>query len=200
MSENVTFHFDPLCPWAWQSSKWMRQVLEVRDVELSWALFSLQLINAEEGKEDPLADVHARGTPALRTLVLVQRQAGSDGVGRVYEAIGNRIHEGDEELGPDVVKRALEDAGFDPSLVDAALADGSTMDEVRRQHEEAVEIAGAFGVPTLVFGSGKGIFGPVVSKPPGGEASGRLFDHVKALAELDDFFELKRNRDRKPGE
>ena len=200
MRETVRFHFDPLCPWAWQSSKWIREVAEVRDVEVEWCLFSLQLINAKEGEEDPLADRHKKGTPALRTLVLVQRDAGSEGVGRVYEAIGNRIHEGDEELDPDVVKNALGDAGFDPSLVDAALEDGSTMDEVRRQHDEIVETVGAFGVPTLVFASGKAIFGPVVSSPPGGEFSGELFDHVKALAETDTFFELKRERDRRPGE
>ncbi len=200
MTDKVRFHFDPLCPWAWQSSKWIREVTRVRDVEVEWALFSLQLINADKEGGDPLADVHVKGTPALRTLVLVQREAGSQGVGRVYEAIGNRVHEGGEELSPDAVKKALDDAGFDPGLVDRALSDPSTMDEVRRQHTEAVETAGAFGVPTLVFASGRGIFGPVIARPPGGEASGELYDHVRALAELDGFFELKRERDRRPGQ
>jgi len=197
MSEVVRFHFDPGCPWAWQSSRWIREVAKVRGVEVEWRLFSLAIVNAD--KEDPLADAHAKGTAALRSLVLVRREGGNDGVDRVYRAIGERTHERAEPLGPAVVGPALEDAGFDPGLLDAALADDSTMDDVRAEHDSAVAEVGCFGVPTLVVESGKGLFGPVIADAPTGEEAGELWDHVRWMIEKEGLFELKRERDRKPG-
>ena len=78
----MRFHFDPLCPWAWQSSKWIREVERVRDVKVDWRLFSLRLIN--ENITDPLAQEHAKGTVALRALAFVRRMKGNDDVGRLY--------------------------------------------------------------------------------------------------------------------
>lgn len=198
MTASVRFHFDPRCPWAWQSSKWIREVEKVRDIEVEWRLFSLQLIN--ENTDDPLADVHATGTPALRTMALVRRLHGNRVLGRLYETLGTRIHEDPvEELNPTTVQSALADAGLDPSLVDDALTDDSTMAQVRAEHEAAVGEVGAFGVPTVVLATGQGIFGPVVATAPTGESAGELWDHVEWLIRQDGFFELKRERDRKPG-
>lgn len=198
MATTVRFHFDPLCPWAWQSSKWIREVEQVRDVEVEWCLFSLQLIN--ENIDDPLADVHAQGTPALRTLALVRRVEGNHGVGRLYESLGRRIHEArSEELDETSVRSSLRDAGLDPSMVDQALSDVSTMQDVRDQHAAAVLEVGAFGVPTILLETGRGMFGPVIAKAPTGEPAGELWDHVEWLIQQDGFFELKRERDRKPG-
>lgn len=198
MGERIRFHFDPLCPWAWQGSRWIREVEKVRDVEVEWRLFSLRLIN--EGSDDPLADAHLKGTPALRTLALARRESGNDGVARLYEALGRRVHENREELAPATVRGALSDAELDPELIDRALQDPSTMAEVRTEHDEAVEDVGAFGVPTIVLASGRGIFGPVISRAPQGEEAGQLWDHVRSLIALDGFFELKRERDRDPGQ
>ncbi|MBK5227474.1 MAG: DsbA family protein [Actinobacteria bacterium] len=198
MATRVRFHFDPLCPWAWQSSKWMREVENVRDVEVEWRLFSLRLIN--ENQQDPLADAHAKGTPALRALALVRREEGNDAVGRVYEALGGRIHEGpSEEMDQATVRSSLEDAGLDPTIVDRALDDDSTMADVRAEHDAAVSEVGVFGVPTIVLATGEGMFGPVIAKAPSGEAAGELWDHVEWLIRQDGLFELKRERDRKPG-
>lgn len=198
MTERVRFHFDSLCPWAWQTSKWMREVQKVRDVAVEWRLFSLRLIN--EGDGDPLADPEVEGTPALRTLALVGIEYGNEAIDRVYRSLGDSVHENGRSLTPDVVRQALSATGLDPSLLDVALADDHTMDEVRSQHDAAVADVGCFGVPTIVLASGKGIFGPVISKPGEGEAAGELWDHVRWLAEQDGFFELKRERDRGPGE
>jgi 2-hydroxychromene-2-carboxylate isomerase len=176
----------------------MRDVEQVRDITIDWRVFSLQLIH--EGKDDPLADLHVKGTPALRTLALARRRFGNEAVGRTYEAIGRRVHEGDEELDPDVVRRSLEDAGLDPGLVEQALEDDSTMDDVRAEHESAVTEVGAFGVPTIVLGSGRGLFGPVIASAPGREEAGELWDHVRFLIDADGFYELKRDRDRRPGD
>lgn len=198
MTTRVRFHFDPLCPWAWQASKWMREAERVRDIEVDWRLFSLQLIN--EGNDDPLADVHATGTLPLRVLALVGRVAGNDAVGRVYEALGNLIHEPpSEELSESTLRLAIQEAEQDPSMVDRALNDESTMQEVRDQHVSAVLEVGAFGVPTILLETGKGIFGPVIARAPTGEAAGELWDRVEWLIRQDGFFELKRERDRKPG-
>lgn len=198
MTGTVRFHFDPLCPWAWQSSRWIREVEKVREVEVDWRLFSLQLIN--ENTDDPLADVHLTGTPALRTMALVRRLHGNRAIGHLYEALGMRVHEDPtEDLDPTTVRSALADADLQTSLVDEALNDDSTMADVRVEHEAAVEEVGAFGVPTIVLESGQGIFGPVIADAPGGEAAGELWDRVEWLIRHDGFFELKRERDRKPG-
>ena len=198
MATRVRFHFDPLCPWAWQSSKWIREVEKVREVDVEWRLFSLQLIN--EKNKDPLADAHVKGTPALRTMALVRREGGNRVVGSVYEALGNRIHEvPSEDLDQAALRAALDDAGLDPSIVDRALDDRSTMEDVRAEHDAAVAEVGAFGVPTIVLATGQGMFGPVIAKAPTGEAAGELWDHVEWLIRRDGFFELKRERDRKPG-
>jgi hypothetical protein len=175
----------------------MREVEQVRDITIDWRVFSLQLIH--EGKDDPLADLHLKGTPALRTLALARRRFGNEAVGRTYEAIGRRVHEGDEELDPEVVRRSLEDVGLDPGLVEQALQDDSTMDDVRAEHDAAVTEVGAFGVPTIVLGSGRGLFGPVIASAPGRDEAGELWDHVRFLIDVDGFYELKRDRDRDPG-
>lgn len=197
MSDRIRFHFDPLCPWAWQSSRWIREVEKVRDVEVEWRLFSLQLINAD--KDDPLADEHVKGTPALRTLALVRRTGGNAGVGRVYETLGEMVHENGDSMTPETVRKAVVASGFDASLVDDALGDESTSEEVRGEFDAAVSEAGCFGVPTIVMPSGRGMFGPVIAAAPVGEAAGELWDRVAWMIDYDGFFELKRERDRKPG-
>lgn len=197
MGEHIQFHFDPLCPWAWQSSKWMREVVKVRDVEVEWRLFSLKLIN--ERKEDPLADKHERGTPALRTLALVRRELGNAAVGNLYDSLGQRIHEDREETTLEVLQKGLIDANLDPEMVTRALESDATMQEVRDEHSAAVDSAGCFGVPTIVLESGRGLFGPVIATAPAGEAAGEMWDHFCYFADQDGFFELKRERDRRPG-
>jgi 2-hydroxychromene-2-carboxylate isomerase len=196
VGDRISFHFDPICPWAWQGSRWIREVEKVRDIDVEWKLFSIKLVN--EGRDDPLADEHVKGTPALRTMALVRREGGNTVTGRLYEALGTRVHEDGEDLSPDTVRAALKDVGLPPELVNAAMDDDSTMDEVRAEHEAAVSEAGCFGVPTIVSSSGKGIFGPVISTAPRGEEAGELWDKVAWLLEKETFFELKRDRDRKP--
>lgn len=130
----------------------------------------------------------------------MRRENGDEGVGRLYEAIGWRAHEEGEELSPELVEKALKDVGLDPSLVWKALDDDSTIADVRAEHDAAVSEVGAFGVPTIVLEEGGGIFGPVISSAPEGEEAGELWDHVRWLTERGYFFELKRERNRSPGD
>jgi hypothetical protein len=173
-------------------------VERVRDVRADWRLFSLRLVN--ESADDPLTNASAHSVPALRTLALAGREGGNVAVAGLYWAIGERVHDRDEELSVELIREALTTAGLDPATVDRALADPTTAREVRAQHQEAVESVQAFGVPTIVLESGRGIFGPVVSLAPAGEEAGRVWDHVRWLADFDGFFELKRERDRRAGE
>jgi 2-hydroxychromene-2-carboxylate isomerase len=197
MTQPVRFHFDPRCPWAWETSKWIREVATVRDVVIGWRLFSLYVVNgAPERLEDPDDD----RAVALRTLALVAELEGNSAVGSLYVAIGERAHDGDEAMTKATIRAALSDIGLDETLLERAASDRSTIEAVLRDHRAAVDDVGAFGVPTIVLSSGKGIFGPVVSVAPSGEEAGVLWDHVAALADKDYFFELKRDRaDISPG-
>ena len=121
-------------------------------------------------------------------------------MGRVYAAIGDRTHERGTRLARSAVEDALESCGFDVGLVDKAIDDETTMQTVRREHDAAVAEVGAFGVPTVVLPNGRGMFGPVLAVAPTGQRAGELWDHVEWLIEQRDFFELKRERDRGPGE
>src|SRR5207249_9624311 len=107
MTEPVRFHFDPACPWAWQGAQWIREVQRVRDIHVEWRLFSLFLINHPEEFDVAVSD---KLTLALRTLVVARREGGNDAIGRLYEAIGERVHERQQELTRDLCRLALRDA------------------------------------------------------------------------------------------
>lgn len=201
MIERIRFHFDPVCPWCYQTSRWLKRVAELGEVELSWGLFSLELQNAGDEPED-LAEAHARSKLALATAVAVRDEAGSDGVGEYYGAIGRRVHEEGEPLDdPDTVKGALDDAALDPGLADRAAAGPAHADRVAVEHRQLVERTRSFGVPTLVLdgGDGPAIFGPVLTEPPTTDVEAvELLRHVVWLARHPAFAELKRERDRLP--
>jgi predicted DsbA family dithiol-disulfide isomerase len=194
--EKVKFHFDPRCPWCYQTSRWMRRLEALGEVELDWGIFSLEVVNAEEGV-DP-REIEAVSGPALRTAILIRDKEGSEQIGRFYAALGKRIW---EQAPPatdmiEAARESLEEAGFDPSLVDQAMADPSTWDAVLEEHRALIERTRSFGVPTIVLdgGTGPAIFGPVISKLPNDEDAVEVWKHVSWLTRYEDFSELKRNR------
>ena len=198
MANTVRFHFDPSCPWAWESSKWVREVERVRDVQVEWAFFSLKEQN--EPDSNPLRDQESRGTAALRTLALVRRTEGNGATGSLYETIGKRLHERGEDFSIDLVRNALVDVGLSSKLVDEALSDEVTIKEISEEHYAVASSVGCFGVPTIVLPTGEAMFGPVVSIAPTGEAAGELWDHFEWVVRQDYFFEMKRERgDVRPG-
>jgi 2-hydroxychromene-2-carboxylate isomerase len=199
MTDTIRFHFDPLCPWAWQGARWIAEVRRVRDIDVTWGLFSLFLVNEHHDELDA-GDRHRMLFP-LRTLATARREQGNEGVERLYFGFGRALHEVQPrpEANDAFMRVVLEASGFDPALLDRALADPTTEREVEDEHASVVEAVHAFGVPTIILPSGRGIFGPVKAVAPEGEAAGELWDHVRWLTEQDDFFELKRIRNRKPG-
>ena len=198
MGDRIRFHTDPLCPWAWQTSKWIREVEKVRNVEVEWAFFSLQTQNKPGA--NALEDPNVRGTPALRTMAFVRREEGNVRMGDLYRAIGERVHERGEDFTTDLLRAALSDVGLQESLVVDALADSVTVKEILEEHDSVATEVGCFGVPTIVLPTGEGMFGPVLTVAPTGEAAGELWDHFEWLTKQDYFFEMKRERgDASPG-
>src|SRR3954451_2475617 len=124
--EKVKFHFDPRCPWCYQTSRWAKRLEALGEIELDWGLFSLEVVNLEEGK-DP-RELESTGSPALRTAVVIEREHGSKAIGAFYTALGRRnFEQAPPEQDPiKAVRDSLEEAGLEPSLCDKALADSST--------------------------------------------------------------------------
>ena len=191
---SINFHFDPACPLAWRTALWMREVREVRPVDVTWRFFSLEVVNRKEGVTP---DFQKDGSwAAHRTLALARRQGGNDAVERLYLALGAAQHGRKQGIrDAEGVRTALQQAGLDPALVDAALSDESTTQDVLADHEEAVQRYRAFGVPTIAIeGHDVGFYGPIIQFVPRGQEAGEWWDHVEWALYQPNLFELKRDR------
>jgi predicted DsbA family dithiol-disulfide isomerase len=191
----VVLHVDPACPWAWLTSRWLAEVERVRPVRVVTRLFDLAEINREADQADErMQRSHSAGERALRVLVEVRRRGGSEAMAAAYTEIGEAYHERNQPLGElSTLRGALEAAGLDPGIADAALEDDSTYTELLEEHHQACQ-GECFGVPTISVDGGRGIFGPVVDRRVTGEEAGELWDHVAWLLGRGYFFELKRER------
>lgn len=193
MTERVRFHFDPLCPWCYQTSRWARRLEELGEIELDWGLFSLEIVNADDGVN--VRDT-ARAATALRTAFLVRGEFGASGINRFYAALGDRIHQkGQSAEDSQTVIGALQDAQLDPALCTRAVEDPDTWTSVEAEHHDLVRSTRSFGVPTILLDNGSAaIFGPVISEVPNDDDAVELFRHVAWLARYGNFSELKRDR------
>lgn len=194
----LNFHFDPLCPFAWRTALWAREARKVRPITINWHLFSLEIANRPQGTQADYVNGH--GWIALRTLALARRQYGNEGMEKLYIALGNAQHGRKENISNrEVVEACTEQAGFTPALVEAVLADETTIQDVLHDHEEAVTRYRAFGVPTLALeGSELGYFGPVILNVPQGQEAGELWDYTAWALQNSTLFELKRDRPQTP--
>lgn len=187
----VEFFFDPMCPWAHQTSLWIREVRAATGMAVSWRFFSLEEINREPGKKHPWERPWSYGWSQMRVGALLRRQ-GLDVVDRWYDAVGRAFFvDGRHTYEPDEHRVLLAELGLDPGLLDEALADPTTAEEVRADHDHAVGVHGAFGVPTLVFSGRKAVYGPVIVPAPMGEEAVRLLDVVLGMGEFPTLYELR---------
>jgi predicted DsbA family dithiol-disulfide isomerase len=196
MTEHLRFHFDPICPWCYVTSKWVHRLVELGEVEADWAVFSLEIVNADDEALRQRKS-HHRSEQALRTVIAVREQEGSAAVGRFYAALGARVHDQGAALDDEqTIADALDDVGLDPALSAKAMLDDDTWRKVEAEHRELVRTTRSFGVPTIVLDGGQGpaIFGPVISEVPSDEDAVALLHHVAWLARFDSFSELKRDR------
>jgi len=186
----VDFHFDVMCPYAYQTSKWIREVRRQNGITINWRFFSLEEVNRVEGKKHPWEREWSYGWSMMRIGALLRRGS-MDDLDRWYERAGRALHEdGHRPHDPDVARHLLEDLGLDPSIVDHAIADPTTHDDVRSDHQRVVD-HGGYGVPTLFFGD-QCLFGPVLIEPPSGPAALRLWEAVTAWIEFPNLYELQR--------
>ena len=190
MTTSVDFHFDPMCPFAYQTSLWIRDVRNQTGLEVTWRFFSLEEVNRVEGKKHPLEREWSYGWSLMRLGALLRRRDPAL-LDRWYAVIGHELHTlGGKPHDPEVARRLLTDIGVDAALLDHALEDPSTHDDVRADHQRVLD-AGGYGVPTL-FLDGQCLFGPVLVDPPTGADALRLWDVVTGMAALPHVYELQR--------
>jgi hypothetical protein len=199
--EDVQFWFDPVCPWAWITSRWMLEVQQVRPVRPDWRIMSLAYLNLtqHEGKDlsEDYLERMGRAWGPIRVCAAAARQAGPGILGPLYTALGTRFHVQGRREDPTVIPEALAEVGLPGDLASAAKSTEFD-DEIKRSHHEAFDDVGTdVGTPVIRI-RGRAIFGPVITPAPKGEAAGRLWDGLVLVTEADGFFELKRTRDRKP--
>jgi 2-hydroxychromene-2-carboxylate isomerase len=193
MTDSADFWFDPLCPFAWITSRWMLEVERVRDVTVSWRVMSLYFLNKDRDLSADYQARVARGLPVGRVLIATEQQVGREALGPLYTALGTRIHHEKQDVGRELVVAALDDAGLPAELVEA-MDDPSYDDALLASHQEAIDQVGDdVGTPTIAF-NGSAFFGPVLSRVPRGQDAGRIWDGTIALAGFDYFFEIKRTR------
>ena len=188
---SVDFHFDVMCPFAFQTARWIREVRREVGVEVHWRFFSLEEVNRVEGKKHPWERAWSYGWSMMRIGALLRRQDMAL-VDAWYERAGRALHvDGHKPHDPAVARHLLAELGLDPDLVDQAMDDPTTHDEVRADHQRVVA-AGGYGVPTLFFPDGQCLFGPVLVDPPRGAAAVRLWEHVVGWLEFPHLYELQR--------
>ena len=199
--ENVPFWFDPLCPWAWITSRWILEVEQVRPVHADWRIMSLAYLNLiqREGKglSEDYRDLMVRAWGPVRVCAAAAEHHGHGILGPLYTALGTRLHNHRRRDDPAVIPEALAEAGLPGSL--AAAVASTEFDQLIKDSHDGRSTRSAWTSGHRFSGSpGTALFGPVVTPAPRGEAAGQLWDGLVLIARTEGFFELKRSRDRKP--
>ncbi|SMH37559.1 2-hydroxychromene-2-carboxylate isomerase [Rathayibacter oskolensis] len=193
----VDFWFDPSCPWAWMTSRFVDEVTPARELDVRWHIMSLAVLNEDKDVDDSYRAFFPRALRYTRLVAAVAEREGQQHVKPLYDALGTRIHVGGRKDVDEVITESLAELGLAAEL--AAYADTDEYDEpMRASHFDGIERVGQdVGTPVIAIGD-VAFFGPVLSPTPRGQQALTLWDGIVAAASYDGFFELKRSRTRDP--
>jgi 2-hydroxychromene-2-carboxylate isomerase len=190
---SAEFWFDPVCPWAWMTSRWILEVEKVRDISVQWNLFSLAHLNRDKELPEEYKSRLIRSWQSTRVIAAAQKENGSSITLPLYTAISSRIHLKKMDVGVVLFEDALTEVGLNPVLAQA-MSDESLNAAIIESHDRGIALVGNdVGTPIISVG-GAAFFGPVISPAPKGEEAGKLWDGVVGVASYPGFFEIKRSR------
>ncbi len=196
-TQQVDIWFDPICPFAWITSRWLVSASKVRDIEVRYNIMSLAHLNRDRELDAAHTESNARSWGAVRLIAAVKEKHGNDAVGALYAALGERIHLNKEKLSDELLIAALGAAGLPAELISDA-QDERWNAPMIASHDRAIAMVGNdVGTPVIAIGEAA-FFGPVISPAPTGEQAGRLWDGLALCLEVPGFYELKRARKRAP--
>lgn len=193
----VDFWFDPSCPWAWMTSRWLDEVSPHRNLEVSWNVMSLAVLNENNEHSDSQKVFFSRALRYTRLIAAAHELHGAGVVKGLYDALGTRIHLDGRDDVDAIIAESLQEVAL-PSALAAQAGTDEYDQQMRASHFAAIERVGAdVGTPIIALGE-YAFFGPVISPAPKGPSAVALWDGVVALASYDGFFELKRSRTHGP--
>jgi hypothetical protein len=193
MATDVEFWFDPSCPWAWMTSRWVDEVSQHRDLDVTWKIMSLAVLNEDNDVSESYRAFFPRALRYTRLMSAVQERHGQKFVKPLYDALGARIHPGGSKDPDTVIPEALAEVGLPADLIQYSLTEEYDP-QMRASHFDGIGRVGQdVGTPVIAV-NGTAFFGPVISPAPKGEQAVALWDGTVAVASYPGFFEIKRSR------
>jgi hypothetical protein len=193
----VEFWFDPSCPWAWMTSRWVDEVAKYRDLDVTWKIMSLAVLNEDNDMPETYRAFFPRALRYTRLMAAVTELHCRSQVKPLYDALGTRIHPGGRKDVDAVIEESLAEVGLPADLIQYSNTDEFDP-QMRESHFDGINRVGQdVGTPVIAV-NGVAFFGPVISPAPKGEEAVALWDGTVAVASYPGFFEIKRTRTAEP--